>query len=89
MTNTQPIIDFSKTVNDEDIEFNVKSKIKGLIFILDSLELSEKTGSHDYQTNGFYALKTLASSILNDVDELKENVEYMFQLLHKFKNKEV
>ena len=82
-------LDFSKTANDEDIEFNIESKIKGLIFILDSLEMSEKSGSHTYQSNGFYALRTLVSSLLTDVNELKINVEYMYQLLNKFKNTDI
>lgn len=83
-------LDFSKIANDEDIEFNIESKIKGLIFILDSLEeTSDQNTSHTYQSNGFYALKTLIYSLLTDVDELKINVEYMYQLLHKFKNTEI
>ncbi len=85
MKETTTTIDFSKIANDEDIELNIESKIKGLIFILDSLEMTEKSGSHTYQSNGFYALRTLTSSILSDVDELKINVEYMYQLIHELK----
>lgn len=82
---TTTTIDFSKIANDEDIEFNIESKIKGLIFILDSLEISEKDCSHTYQSNGFFVLRTLTSSILDDVSELKINVEYMYQLIHELK----
>lgn len=89
-TNMQKItLDFSKIVNDEDIEMELESKLKGLIFLLDTLVLTGNVGEHKFQKDGFYALHSLASSILDDVDELKINVEYMHQLLHKFKDNHI
>ena len=79
-------LDFSKIANDEDIEMEIEPKLKGLIFILDSLFLVGNAGEHKFQKEGFFALHSLTSSILNDVDELKENVEYMYQLIHKFRD---
>lgn len=88
MENTKITLDFSKIVNDEDIEVEIESKLKGLVFLLDTLILAGNVGEHKFQKDGFYALHNLASSILDDVDELKINIEYMYQLLLKIKEKE-
>lgn len=82
-------LDFSKTVNDEDIEMELESKLKGLVFLLDTLVITGNSGEHKFQKDGFYALQSLASSILDDVNDLKINVEYMYQLLHKFKDNDI
>ncbi|WP_419234082.1 hypothetical protein [Aliarcobacter cryaerophilus] len=79
-------LDFSKIANDEDIEMEIEPKLKGLIFILDSLFLVGNVGEHKFQKEGFFALHSLASTILDDVYELKENVEYMYQSIHKFRD---
>lgn len=89
-TNMEKItLDFSKIVNDEDIEIELESKLKGLIFLLDTLVLTGNVGEHKFQKDGFYALHSLASSILDDVDDLKINVEYMYQLLLKIKDNHI
>ncbi|MDN5044951.1 hypothetical protein O8C96_04345 [Aliarcobacter butzleri] len=78
-------IDHSKILNDEDIELELEPKLKGLIFILDSLELNGDD-NHIYQANGFYTIKTIVSSILQDTHKIKENIEYMYQTIKNLEN---
>lgn len=78
-------IDHSKILNDEDIELELEPKLKGLIFILDSLELNGDD-NHIYQANGFYIIKTIVFSILQDTHKIKENIEYMYQTIKNLEN---
>lgn len=78
-------IDYSKIINDEDIELELEPKLKGLIFILDNLELNGDD-NHIYQANGFFILKTIISLILQDTQRIKGNIEYMYQTIRTFEN---
>ena len=71
-----PNIDFGKFVNSDDINERL-DVIKGVHNLLGALELSADAGSNPWDRHAFYALQVALGFGIEQIEELKPNIEYM------------
>ena len=71
-----PNINFDKFVTADDINERL-DVIKGIHNLLGSLELSADTGHNKWDKHAFYALQMALSYGIEQMEELKPNIEYM------------
>ena len=69
-------IDFGKFVNSDSLEESL-DVIKGVHKLLNALELSNAAGTNEYDKNAFFALQIALQHGINEIEELKPNIEYM------------
>ena len=69
-------IDFGKVVSTDDIDM-ATDVIKGVCNLLNALELSHDSGTREDDINALYALQVALDYGLNELEELKPNIEYM------------
>ena len=71
-----PNIDFGKFVTPDDIDERLDA-IKGVHNLLGSLELSADAGHNKWDKYAYYALQVALSYGIEQLEELKPNIEYM------------
>ena len=71
-----PNIDFSKVIDTDDIRY-IEEHAKGVIAILNAMELAAEGSIHKYQQQAYYVLQMSLEQLAKDIEELKPNIEYM------------
>ena len=71
-----PNIDFGKFISEDDINERL-DVIKGVHNLLGALELSADAGSNPWDRYAFYALQVALEFGIEQIEELKPNIEYM------------
>ena len=71
-----PNIDFGKFVGTDDIDERL-DVIKGVHNLLGALELASDSGNNKWDRYAFYALQVALSYGIEQIEELKSNIEYM------------
>jgi hypothetical protein len=69
-------IDFSKTVDSDDIEIAL-APLRGVLVLLTALELSADFGENQYQKYAYTALSLLCHETLKEFEKIKLEVDYM------------
>jgi hypothetical protein len=73
-------IDLRKTITSDNIEMNLERKLKGFIFLLDSLEVSIEAGNSN-SMEGFALMSEMVKNLIDDdIKTLKEHTNYMFDV---------
>ena len=69
-------IDFSKTINTDDIN-TALDPLKGVVALLQALELSFDGSHHHYDNYALYVLGMACNEAIKDLEEMKPNIDYM------------
>ena len=75
-------IEWSKTVNTDDIE-DINEKVKGATVLLDGLLFADDVGHNKYQKHAYTALNDILFKVIENMDELKGNIDYMQDLIRR------
>lgn len=69
-------IDFGKTIDTDDIHMKL-DPLKGVVAILQALELTRDMGQHSYDKYAYLALSMVCNAVIKDFEEMAPNIEYM------------
>lgn len=75
-------IDFSKTVSVDDID-TALDPLKGVVAILQAMELTHDMGQHRYDKYAYLALSMVCNSVIDDLETMSPNIDYMMEKIRE------
>ena len=75
-------IDFSKTVSVDDID-TALDPLKGVVAILQAMELTHDMGQHRYDKYAYLALGMVCNSVIDDLEAMSPNIDYMMEKIRE------
>ena len=69
-------IDFSRMLNSEQVDLGLDT-IRGVIAILDAMELSAEAGHHGYTRQAFMVLSSVCREAVAGIEKMLPNLDYM------------